>query len=105
MTCQTKVEPFVESFKFDNTPFANQTIRITPNRKYASVIDFIRIVSNAVNPKCVWASLKNTLMEMDNQKEAGTINMVSSHQFNGERQRQRGHRPRPIGPPSSQREE
>jgi hypothetical protein len=66
-------------------------IRITPDRKYASAIDFIRIVSESKQPKCVWNSVKKEMTTCSDQRSQQDHLMLKSHHFSG-----KGQKPTPV---------
>jgi hypothetical protein len=74
LACATKQSPRV-------------AIRITPDRKYASAIDFIRIVSESKQPKCVWNSVKKEMAAFSDQRSQQDYLMLKSYQFIGQRQK------------------
>jgi hypothetical protein len=74
LLCPTKRSPRVE-------------IRITPDRKYASVIDIIRIVSDSTRPRAVWERQKQKMYKLQEKQMLQEIPLTSFHHFNGERQR------------------
>jgi hypothetical protein len=43
-----------ETINFQNTPFWDRVIRVTPDKKYASALDVISAVSTATNRRAVW---------------------------------------------------
>jgi Protein of unknown function (DUF3627) len=72
---------------FHNTPFAGVTIRITSDGKYASVIDFIGIVSESIAARFVWQKIKKRFNEMAENLGYQETPVIITHQFNGKRQR------------------
>jgi Protein of unknown function (DUF3627) len=77
----------MEKFNFENTPFAGSIIRITQDGKYASVIDFIGIVSESIEARSVWKNIKKRFYEMAETPAFQDQPVIISHQFIGERQR------------------
>jgi Protein of unknown function (DUF3627) len=75
-----------EEMNFNNTPFTGSIIRLTPDKKYASVIDFIGIVSDVAKPRNVWASIKKQIQTISAKISGHNSKMLCTYHFPGKRQ-------------------
>jgi Protein of unknown function (DUF3627) len=71
---------------FFGTPFHNAKIRITPDKRYASAIDFISAVSDNKSPRNVWIAVSKRIKQLPDIN-TDIRSMVSSYSFPGQGQR------------------